>query len=199
MSAATATALAPPISLHGVGAAYGRIEVLHGVDIAVPRHGVAALLGPNGAGKTTAMSVMSGLLQPTRGCRHVDGRHLNGVRPDELARAGVCHIREGRSVFPNLSVLDNLTVASSRGVARQHVVEVAFSLFPQLKNRQNQLAGNLSGGEKAWPVADTLADQGIPFVLSSGGDEIAEGHADRGRLTKPYTMDGVEKALAGLE
>ena len=114
----------------------------------VPPGRVVGLLGPNGAGKTTAMSVMSGLLQPTRGCRHVDGRHLNGVRPDELARAGVCHIREGRSVFPNLSVLDNLTVASSRGVARQHVVEVAFSLFPQLKNRQNQLAGNLSGGEK---------------------------------------------------
>ena len=58
---------------------------------------------------------------------------------------------------------------------------------------------NLSGGEKAWPVADALAKEGIPFVLSSGGDEVAEGHADRRRLTKPYTMDGVEKALAGLE
>lgn len=142
------TALTPPISLHGVGAAYGRIEVLHGVDLAVPRHGVAALLGPNGAGKTTALSVMSGLLQPTRGCRHVDGRHLNNVRPDELARAGICHIREGRSVFPNLTVLDNLTVASSRGVSREHIAEVAFSMFPQLKNREHQLAGNLSGGEK---------------------------------------------------
>ena len=57
---------------------------------------------------------------------------------------------------------------------------------------------NLSGGEKSWPVADALAERGIPFVLSSGGDEVAEGHADCPRLTKPYTMDGVEKALAAF-
>ena len=144
----TATATAAPIALRGVGAAYGRIEVLHGVDIAVPRHGVATLLGPNGAGKTTALAVMSGLLQPTRGCLHIDGHHVNGARADQLARIGVCHIREGRSVFPNLTVSDNLTVASSSGAAVAHVVEVAFSLFPQLKARQGQLAGNLSGGER---------------------------------------------------
>ena len=122
--------------------------MLHGVDIAVPRGGIAALLGPNGAGKTTALSVMSGLLTPTRGCRHVEGRHVNRAGAAELARLGICHIREGRSVFPNLSVSDNLIVAASSGASLDRLTEVAFTLFPQLAQRRRQLAGNLSGGEK---------------------------------------------------
>ena len=137
-----------PLALHGVGAAYGRIEVLHGVDIAVTRGGVAALLGPNGAGKSTALGVMSGLLTPTRGCRHVEGRHLNHVGADGLARLGICHIREGRSVFPNLSVADNLTVAVSCGASLERLTDVAFTLFPRLADRRKQMAGTLSGGEK---------------------------------------------------
>jgi branched-chain amino acid transport system ATP-binding protein len=137
-----------PLALQGVGAAYGRIEVLHGIDLAVPRHGIATLLGPNGAGKTTALSVMSGLLRPTRGCRHVEGRHVNEATAEELARMGVCHIREGRSVFPNLSVDDNLVVAASCGADLARVREVAFTLFPRLADRRRQLAGTLSGGER---------------------------------------------------
>ena len=107
-----------PLTLRGVRAGYGRIEVLHGIDLAVERGAVTALLGPNGAGKTTALSVMSGLMAPWSGCRHVQGRHLNGADADELARIGVCHIREGRSVFPNLSVDDNLVVAASAFLGR---------------------------------------------------------------------------------
>ena len=137
-----------PLALHGVGAAYGRIEVLHGIDLGVARGAVTALLGPNGAGKSTALGVMSGLIEPTRGCRHVEGRHLNGARADELARLGVCHIREGRSVFANLSVEDNLTVAASCGAPVDRVSEVAYALFPRLGDRRRQLAGTLSGGEK---------------------------------------------------
>jgi branched-chain amino acid transport system ATP-binding protein len=137
-----------PLELIGVHAGYGRIDVLHGIDVAVPRGGVAALLGPNGAGKSTTLGVMSGLIRPTRGCRHVQGRHVNGADADELARIGICHVREGRSVFPNLSVLDNLRVASSAGASMDRLTEVAFSLFPRLDERQRQLAGTLSGGEK---------------------------------------------------
>jgi branched-chain amino acid transport system ATP-binding protein len=137
-----------PLSLLDVRAGYGRIEVLHGVDVEVPRGAIAALLGPNGAGKTTTLSVMSGLLAPTSGCRHVHGRHVNHATADELARLGICHVREGRSVFPNLSVADNLTVAASCGTPVERVVEVAFTLFPRLKERRTQLAGTLSGGEK---------------------------------------------------
>jgi branched-chain amino acid transport system ATP-binding protein len=137
-----------PLSLRDVRAGYGRIEVLHGIDIDVPRGEVAALLGPNGAGKTTALGVMSGLLTPTSGCRHVEGRHLNHATADELARIGVCHIREGRSVFPNLSVADNLSVATACGTTLDHLSDVTYSLFPVLKERRGQLAGTLSGGER---------------------------------------------------
>jgi branched-chain amino acid transport system ATP-binding protein len=137
-----------PLSLRGVRAGYGRIEVLHGIDLAVERGAVTAVLGPNGAGKTTALGVMSGLMAPWSGCRHVQGRHLNGADADELARIGVCHIREGRSVFPNLSVDDNLVVAASAGASIERVREVAFTLFPRLGERRKQLAGTLSGGEK---------------------------------------------------
>ena len=137
-----------PLELLDARAGYGRIEVLHGVSIAVPTGGVAALLGPNGAGKTTALSVLSGVLRPTSGCRHVHGRHVNAAGADDLARIGICHVREGRSVFPNLSVDDNLQVAASAGAPIGRLREVAFSLFPRLGERRKQLAGTLSGGEK---------------------------------------------------
>jgi branched-chain amino acid transport system ATP-binding protein len=139
---------APPLALRAVRAGYGRIEILHGVDIVVRRGEVTALLGPNGAGKTTALNVMSGLMAPTDGCRHVAGVHANEADADALARLGVRHIREGRSVYPNLSVADNLVVAASTGASRRRLEDVAFTLFPQLKSRRHQLAGTLSGGEK---------------------------------------------------
>ena len=138
----------PPLALRDVRAGYGRIEVLHGIDLEVRRGEVTALLGPNGAGKTTTLGVLSGLLAPTSGCRHADGLHVNHARAAELARVGVCHVREGRSVFPNLSVEDNLVVASSCGAELDRLVEVAFTFFPQLGPRRGQLAGTLSGGEK---------------------------------------------------
>jgi len=148
LEAPPAPAVFDPLALHDVGAGYGRIEVVHGVDVAVRRGTVTALLGPNGAGKSTTLGVMSGLLEPWHGCRHVEGRHLNHATADELARIGVCHIREGRSVFPNLSVTDNLSVATACGASRAHLEEVAYSLFPVLRDRRRQLAGTLSGGER---------------------------------------------------
>jgi branched-chain amino acid transport system ATP-binding protein len=137
-----------PLALRDVHAGYGRIEVLHGIDLQVPLGGVAALLGPNGAGKSTTLNVMSGLLAPTSGCRHLNGRHLNQAKANDLAQLGVCHVREGRSVFPNLSVEDNLGVASACGAPLGRLCEVAFTLFPRLGERRRQLAGTLSGGEK---------------------------------------------------
>lgn len=139
--------MSAPLALHNVRAGYGRIEVLHGVDLEVKRGAITALLGANGAGKTTTLSVMSGLLRPTSGCRHVAGRHCNTADAAELARAGVSHVREGRSVFPNLTVADNLVVAASAGAPVERVADVAYSLFPRLAERRDQLAGTLSGGE----------------------------------------------------
>ncbi|MEY2397666.1 MAG: branched-chain amino acid transport system ATP-binding protein [Actinomycetota bacterium] len=140
--------LPEPLELRHVRAGYGRIDVVHDVDIAVRRGEVCALLGPNGAGKTTTLGVMSGLITPTRGCRHAYGRHVNNATAAELSRIGICHVREGRSVFPNLSVEDNLVVASSSGAPIDRLREVAYTLFPVLKTRRSVMAGNLSGGEK---------------------------------------------------
>jgi branched-chain amino acid transport system ATP-binding protein len=143
-----AAPLYAPLALRAVRAGYGRIEVLHGIDIAVRRGEVTALLGPNGSGKTTTLGVMSGLIRPASGCVHIEGRHVNGVAAEVFAQGGICHVREGRSIFPNLNVADNLAVTATKGDAADRVVEVAFTLFPALKDRRKQLAGTLSGGEK---------------------------------------------------
>ena len=136
------------LELRNARAGYGRIEILHGISVAVRPGELTALLGPNGAGKTTTLNTMSGLIKPRSGCRHVLGRHVNDATADQLARIGVCHVREGRSVFPNLTVADNLTVATSSGASIDRVRDVAFGVFPVLAQRRNQLAGTLSGGEK---------------------------------------------------
>ncbi len=139
----------PALELKDIRAGYGRIEVLHGVSLSVPAGSVFALLGPNGAGKTTTMAVASGRVRPTAGCVHVAGNHVNSVAPEALARAGVCRIPEGRGVFPNLTVAENLrmwTYASA--LSTKEVQERAFARFPRLGERRNQLAGTMSGGEQ---------------------------------------------------
>jgi branched-chain amino acid transport system ATP-binding protein len=138
------------LELLGVRASYGKIEVLHGVDLTVPAGTVFALLGPNGAGKTTTLKVIDGRLPPSTGCVHVAGHHINGASTDSLTRAGVCGIPEGRGVFPNLTVADNLrmmTYAGS-GLSTSDVQEKAFARFPILGERRMQLAGTMSGGQQ---------------------------------------------------
>ncbi len=141
-------ASAPMLELVGLRASYGRIEVLHGVDLVVPRGSVVALLGPNGGGKTTTLKVASGQMPATAGCVHIGGRHINGATPDALARIGVCTIPEGRGVFPNLTVRENLRMVTFAGVGQDEVEERAFTQFPRLAERRNQLAGTMSGGEQ---------------------------------------------------
>jgi len=139
----------PLLELRGLRAAYGRIEVLHGVDLVVPKGSVVALLGPNGGGKTTTLKAIGGQLVPTSGCVHIAGRHVNGASPDALARAGVCTIPEGRGVFPNLTVRENLRMVTYAGTADLDEVEtVAYERFPRLGERRHQLAGTMSGGEQ---------------------------------------------------
>ena len=138
----------PLLELIGVKAAYGRIEVLHGVDLVVPEGSVVALLGPNGGGKTTTLKVASGQMLPTTGCVHIAGRHVNGASADALARLGVTTIPEGRGIFPNLTVRENLRMATYGGVAMDEVETVAYERFPRLGERRTQVAGTLSGGEQ---------------------------------------------------
>ncbi len=138
----------PVLELRGVRAAYERIEVLHGIDLAVAPGTVFALLGPNGAGKTTTLKVLAGLLRPTEGDVFVAGRRVNGARPDALARRGLCLIPEGRGIFPNLSVRENLLMATHTGRRARDVEEAAFTRFPALADRRDQVAGTLSGGQQ---------------------------------------------------
>jgi branched-chain amino acid transport system ATP-binding protein len=138
----------PLLELRGVHASYGRIEVLHGVDLTVESGQVVALLGPNGAGKTTTLAVATGQHPATAGCLHVAGRHVNGAQPDALARAGVCTIPEGRGVFRTLTVRENLVMASYAGIDPDVIIERSVEQFPRLGERIDQVAGTMSGGEQ---------------------------------------------------
>ncbi len=135
------------LELRNICAGYGTGRVLENVNLSVPDGAVVALLGPNGAGKTTLLKVMSGLLRPTSGRVLLDGVDVTGASPFELARAGVCHVPEGRGIFPTLSVADNLRLQAPRSVDRR-AVDLAAAVFPRLEQRRNQLAGTMSGGEQ---------------------------------------------------
>ena len=165
----------PAIEVLDVRAGYGRIEVLHGVTFSVPTGSVFALLGPNGAGKSTTLQVIAGKIRPTRGCVHVAGSHVNGASPEKLARAGVCRIPEGRGIFPNLTVEENLRIWTYAAEMPMREVEArTFARFPRLGERRKQLAGTLSGGEQQM-LAMSRALVSDPSVLLL--DEISMGLA----------------------
>jgi branched-chain amino acid transport system ATP-binding protein len=162
------------LELRGVHAAYDGIDVLYGVDLMVPRGSVVALLGPNGAGKTTTLRVASGLHTPSAGDVVVAGRRVNGARPEELARHGFCLIPEGRGIFPNLSVRENLRMMTYSGRSFRHVEDVAMERFPRLRDRRTQVAGTLSGGEQQMlAMARGLATEPALLLL----DELSMGLA----------------------
>jgi branched-chain amino acid transport system ATP-binding protein len=164
----------PLVELQGVRASYGRIEVLHGIDLVVPPGCVFALLGPNGAGKTTALNVVSGQMAATHGSVFLAGRRVNGATPDQLARAGVCTIPEGRGVFPNLTVRENLRMMTFAGCSLEHVEEVAYTRFPRLGERRSQVVGTMSGGEQQMlAMARGLATDPALLLL----DELSMGLA----------------------
>ena len=133
-------------TLDGIVAGYAETTVLRGVSLSVPEGSVVALLGANGAGKTTLLRVASGLLRPTAGRLTLDGVDVTGHRPHQLAAAGVCHVPEGRGVFPSLTVRENLALQAGSG--GRDGVERAVDAFPRLGERMSQTAGTLSGGEQ---------------------------------------------------
>jgi branched-chain amino acid transport system ATP-binding protein len=128
------------LEVTGLSAGYGQVEVLHGLDFAVPKGQVVALIGSNGAGKTTTMRALSGMIRPRAGSIRLNGREIGGLESHDVARFGLAHSPEGRRVFPTLSVEDNLTLgafprltgARPKGdVAADR--ERAFEMFPRLK------------------------------------------------------------------
>ena len=141
----------PLLTVNQIQAYYGRVRALHNVSLQVAEGSVVALLGSNGAGKTTTLRVISGLLKPTQGYCEFDGKRIERMRPDQLVRAGIAHVPEGRQLFPELTVRENLrlgayTRSNTKSVEQdmQHV----FKYFPRLQERLKQRAGTLSGGEQ---------------------------------------------------
>jgi branched-chain amino acid transport system ATP-binding protein len=164
----------PLLELRGVRAGYDGITVLHGVDLSVAAGQVLALLGPNGAGKTTTLRVAAGVHPVSSGRLLLGGRDVTGASPRDLARAGVCLIPEGRGVFPNLSVRDNLLMMTFTGRSRRQVEEVAFTRFPDLARHASRAAGTLSGGEQQMlALARGLAADPAVLLL----DELSMGLA----------------------
>jgi branched-chain amino acid transport system ATP-binding protein len=141
-------AVAPILELRDVRAGYGPIEVVHGVSLSVPAGSVMALLGPNGGGKTTILNVCAGILSPSAGDVLFEGEPVTHVSADGRARRGICTIPEGRGIFPNLSVRENLLMATQVGVPMDRIEDAAFAQFPRLGEKRKQLAGTMSGGEQ---------------------------------------------------
>jgi branched-chain amino acid transport system ATP-binding protein len=144
------------LNVQGLKSGYGVVEVLRGVDLHVMPGETVALLGSNGAGKTTLNLTLSGLV-PTRAGRVMfDGQDITGLHYQKVVTQGLIQVPEGRKVFPNLSVQENLALgAFTRGrERREQNLEKVYETFPRLKERVSQLAGTLSGGEQqCWPLA----------------------------------------------
>ena len=143
------------LSIQNLHAAYGKVEVLHGISLEVPKGKLVTLIGSNGAGKTTTMRAISGMIKPKSGSVQLDGRDITGLDSHRIARAGLAHSPEGRRVFATMSVTDNLLLGAFPRFTRarpkgdvQRDLERALELFPRLKERRLQLAGTLSGGEQ---------------------------------------------------
>ena len=134
-----------------INAHYGRIQALRNLSLKVDKGEIVALIGSNGAGKTTTLRTISGLMHPGQGTIKFDGRDITRTGPEKIVDLGICQSPEGRRLFARMTVMDNLMMGAytRRDPAQIKVdVEHVFELFPRLKERRNQIAGTLSGGEQ---------------------------------------------------
>ena len=138
------------LEVRGLRAGYGPMQVLHGVDLDVGRGEIVAILGANGAGKSTLNNNISGIFRPFAGTIRFEGTEITARPPERIVDAGLIQVPEGRRVFPNLTVRDNLLLgAYRRGRARRASnIERVCDIFPRLRERMTQIAGTLSGGEQ---------------------------------------------------
>ncbi|HEU0146508.1 MAG TPA: ABC transporter ATP-binding protein [Bradyrhizobium sp.] len=197
------------LSVHALQSGYGKIRVLHGIDMSIAAGEVVALLGPNGAGKTTLLRALSGLLPVSQGEVRFDGRDISNTTPREAARAGLVHVIEGHRVFTQMSVTDNLLLAGydlPRG-ERAARVEQALSFFPEIAAKRHERGGALSGGQQQMlTVAQGLVRQPRLLMLDEPSAGLSPVLVDRvldviDRLRKQGTAvllveQLLEKALA---
>ena len=173
--------------LTDITAGYGESTALRGVSLAIPDGTVAALLGPNGAGKTTLMRVAAGLIRPRSGQLSLGGADITRTSPNARVKQGLCHIPEGRGVFPSLTVRENLSLQSAPRKEAESV-ERAVSAFPRLGERLSQMAGTMSGGEQQMLSLARAYIQNPRVVLL---DEVSLGLA-------PKVVDEIFEFLAKL-
>jgi branched-chain amino acid transport system ATP-binding protein len=139
------------LSIQNLSVSYGAIRALHGVNLTVPEGGIVTLIGSNGAGKSTTLRTVSGLIRPQAGSITYCGERIEGMPPHRIVERGLCHVPEGRMVFGNLTVRENLAMGAylqhDKALVRRER-DYVFSVFPRLAEREQQLAGTLSGGEQ---------------------------------------------------
>src|SRR5450755_404014 len=137
------------LEIKNLEVSYGAINALHGVSLSVKAGSIVTLIGANGAGKTTTLKTVSGLLKPKSGEIFYDGKNIAGLPPHQIVKFGLSHVPEGRMIFANLTVLENLQLGAylqkDKKIIRRELENV-FNLFPRLKERGKQVAGTLSGG-----------------------------------------------------
>jgi branched-chain amino acid transport system ATP-binding protein len=157
----------PILRLANVESTYGPITAIRGISLDLMQGQIVTVLGANGAGKTSILKTISGVLDPVKGTVEFEGRKIRAMEPDKVVRLGISHVPEGREVFPFLSVRDNLRMGAyirndSKTIASD--LEKVFDYFPVLRERQNQIAGQLSGGQQQM-LAISRALMSRPKVL----------------------------------
>jgi len=157
----------PVLEVEGLHVFYGAIHAIKGISFKVEKGQVVTLIGANGAGKTTTLSTIAGLVKPKRGRILFDGNDIQNLPPHQINRMGVCLVPEGRRIFPNLTVMENLMMGAFNRKDKDGIkqdLEWVFTLFPRLAERKNQLGGTLSGGEQQM-LAISRALMSRPKVL----------------------------------
>jgi branched-chain amino acid transport system ATP-binding protein len=139
------------LEVNDLHVSYGAIKALHGVSLKVPAGSIVTLIGANGAGKSTTLRALSGLVKSSSGTIRYDGQDITGLAPHKIVSRGLCHVPEGRMVFTNLTVRENLAMGAFLQKDKAWITkqtDYVFHLFPRLKEREHQAAGTMSGGEQ---------------------------------------------------
>jgi len=175
------------LSMKGITSGYGTTTIVRNIDLTIEAGSVTALLGPNGAGKSTLLKTMSGLIRPMSGSVMIDGHDVSSLAPNKRANLGLCHIPEGRGIFPSMTVRENLELQAKPG-EQSIAIEKGIAAFPILGERLMQRAGTMSGGQQQMLSMARAYTQNPRVIL-----------VDEGSLgLAPIVVDEIFSFLAGV-